>query len=734
MTHHHHFISGIVLLLAVVLNSAIGTAAAEPLSVPLVVSMDSSEKAPGDIVRLGAWQDNEKFVFAIAWHQVDAVLADAFRMELYLDCDNDPTTGRAGWDVQISVDPAVGTVTHFRHWWIPDANSMTRAETLCPQWRKYGAVQESPVLYPDDTLVRRVGDVFFVAIKKHLFNACPIRSPLPTRVLTTAIPDHKSVWEGKLLSGVTGETFFDAFDFPGFIQIDGALPMPDPALRPLLCGQGVQLWDAGMQKVPSICTPPQMDVSCSAPLRVSAAGNEYESRCLVLRSEKPYRRVTCRLNDAPRGVRMEAFGLADVNDVYHLPRPDRLVPVESVSLRPGSTTSLWLRFHVEPNVVAGDYPCSLGLTLGGPDDATDITVPVMLTIFDFSLPDKPAFQTAFALSWGSVGRYHAVDDTLRKWYSDFFHAHRLGMRILNPPPDYTWDGKTLTIDWRGFDRFADAYLNHPTRPPFQPVLAQLGSHDRMDRLEPYGITDINNPAFERFWSQYTRQLADHAAAAGWLNQITFNVWDEPYSCWESINRAIDIAAQSAPALRPSMIISHIEPALVGKVRQWILGRYRQSDIAAPLLRGETIWTYNPSVYVLTEPAERLRGYYWMLHRDGVTGCLQWSMNHWKAGSGFKQRNVDAQSCWIYPNTDGTAQSSVRVELTREAIEDVDYLTLLAARAAAGSVDAQRLLNEAAGTWKSKDALTLPAMNVTYWQLADLRDRIGGFLSSQYAQH
>ncbi len=145
--------------------------------------------------------------------------------------------------------------------------------------------------------------------------------------------------------------------------------------------------------------------------------------------------------------------------------PDPLIPlVDPYSGRPAgapfdvwpdTNRPLWLDLRIPASAAPGTYRGEIRITSDGQDP---LVVPVVLTVWDLTLPDSASVTTYFKIDWSDVNGFHAGMDTgypndhprtkdYVKRYEELVHAHRVNSRPTwvpypngcSPPTRAQWD-------------------------------------------------------------------------------------------------------------------------------------------------------------------------------------------------------------------------------------------------------------------------------------------------------
>ena len=232
-----------------------------------------------------------------------------------------------------------------------------------------------------------------------------------------------------------------------------------------LPGTNVVAWWAisSATKIQPDRAPP---ANASAAVRLRSARNERECVQIILRSARPLRGFSIAALTltgpgqhaiAPpdtewlRAVYLDITTPTDKSTKAGL-WPDPLVPFTgSADLDPGMNQAFWLRVFVPQGAAAGTYRGQLQLSAQG----WAAEIPVELTVYNFSLPDRMTCQTAFGFSAGEVFRYQGLQtdaakrEVLGKYWANLA-AHHISPYDPAPLDHFTvkWpDVRPPKSDW-----------------------------------------------------------------------------------------------------------------------------------------------------------------------------------------------------------------------------------------------------------------------------------------------
>ncbi|MBN1344331.1 MAG: DUF4091 domain-containing protein [Phycisphaerae bacterium] len=267
-------------------------------------------------------------------------------------------------------------------------------------------------------------------------------------------------------------------------------------------------------------------------------------------------------------------------------------------------------------------------------------------------------------------------------------------------PDVTVDaaGKVV-LDWTQFDREIQSYLNHGLN-AFNIKWLQIGG----------GWGAAATPTDKRardISAQIIAQTEKHLIEKDWIDLPYIYVFDEPGpDARKQIIDAFDFVHKNGPRLRALLTYGY------GATKPWThtnpdgpeagYAAYADAvDIHVPhidccdwrvldRLRGKPrkeLWHYvcisakrpYPNIWAIDYTGLDHRIVYWQLWRYALTGTLYWCVNYWKVDvwqDPMSYPGGNGDGSLYYPGKTGPIES-IRLELTRDGIDDYDYLRLLA---------------------------------------------------------
>ena len=350
-------------------------------------------------------------------------------------------------------------------------------------------------------------------------------------------------------------------------------------------------------------------------VKVAAARGEYEAVQVVLRPERDAELLAAELSPLKRRWGRPAAITGTIDEVAYVEvtkptdktcvtgwYPDPLPPLRTpLALRAGQNQPLWLTFHVGREVKAGDYSAKLKLrTSNG-----ELSVPVTVRVFDFTLPEESHLRSALGMGNGVINRYHRLTEQADKElvydkYLQNFAAHRISPYsfFAYAPMDIRFLGegadKRAEVDFTRFDRAAAKWLDEYHFNSFRLPLRGMGGgtfHSRhLGELEGF---KEGTPEHARLFHDYLSQIERHLREHSWLDRAYTYWFDEPDpKDYEFVTDGMRRIKAAAPGIR-RMLTEQPEPALMGNVDIWcaLTPEWTPEKVAARRVAGEEVWWY-----------------------------------------------------------------------------------------------------------------------------------------------
>ncbi|MEC4672936.1 MAG: hypothetical protein VST68_01985 [Nitrospirota bacterium] len=126
---------------------------------------------------------------------------------------------------------------------------------------------------------------------------------------------------------------------------------------------------------------------------------------------------------------------------FAIPDPRRGIATQS-------NQTVYVDVYIPKTAPPGDYDGTIAISVAG---SHSLSLPVSLTVYDFTLPDRLSFWTE--LNSYSVPRKHAQE------YFRLAHQHRAVFMPWVIRPKVSGKGKTLTLDFTNYDQLAGPLLS-----------------------------------------------------------------------------------------------------------------------------------------------------------------------------------------------------------------------------------------------------------------------------------
>ncbi|MBN1459496.1 MAG: DUF4091 domain-containing protein [Armatimonadetes bacterium] len=464
------------------------------------------------------------------------------------------------------------------------------------------------------------------------------------------------------------------------------------------------------------------------PIQIHAARHERESfQVVVMAGEEPLKGVEVHISDLtkedgsfsipPARVRINPVGYVETQrPVYEVERvgwwPDPLLPPAPVEVEAEQRQPFWVTVHVPESAPAGHYRGAVRVTA---EHAT-VDVPVELTVWGFTLAPTPPLPSAIAIYPHALARFYGEDTVPEKTlhsYWDMLFTHRLSSDDLGDPIS---PGIGAVIDGRATGPFDYSDFDARLKYCFAHGLTAFQSA-RLPGFQDEG-PDLTVEEQERLVA-YLGDLARHFEQSGWLERAFAFVWDEPRERRaREVLTELQVIHRAHPGLRARLdgpVTGPLVEMCENEVDIWGMhlralaegGPEAAANVARWREKGNGIWMYvacdthhpYPNIFI-DYPLIDCRVLPWVYWHYDVECFLYWSANWfgeenmrgaeptekwpqrpWVSGNfvenwGGKHNVYNGDGQLIYPGSDGTALSSIRLEALRDGLEDYEYLWLL----------------------------------------------------------
>lgn len=411
--------------------------------------------------------------------------------------------------------------------------------------------------------------------------------------------------------------------------------------------------------------------------------------------------------------------------------PDPLPPLcpdgSGLDVTKETNQPLWILVHVPEDATAGRYKGSIRLTA----DGWSAAVPLHLRVWDFTLPKVPHTRSAFGLSTSRVFRYHGVQTerdkrTVFAKYMRSFADHRISP--YNPAPFDPIEVRFLPdadppraeVNFDRFDAAIQRAVDTWHITTFRLDLPGIGGGTFHERHEgQIAGHSAGSPAYEAMFSSMVKQIEAHLRERGWLDKAYIYWFDEPRPRdYEFVRGVMDRLGRYAPGLCRMLTEEPVEP-LFGAVDLWcpVTPEFDMEVAESRRRHGERFWWYvctGPKgpycTLFIDHPATSLRAWLWQTWQRQIEGILIWGSVYWTSSAAFpdslqnpyedpmaymsgystpageRRHWGNGDGRFLYPPEAAAAGSgepvldgpvsSIRWEMLRDGIEDLDYFHIL----------------------------------------------------------
>ncbi len=461
-------------------------------------------------------------------------------------------------------------------------------------------------------------------------------------------------------------------------------------------------------------------------VRIALARNEVESTQLVLWPGDTGTTVSVEVTGAPAGltVSLHPVGYIYLGEPRHGGGrvgwyPDILLDNQPLALAPSQPQPWLISVRSDVTAAAGLHQLTLVISSG----KRRRTLPLIVEVWDFTLPETSAFKAGNLFAWGTLDAmwpaslgYKPLDDSERERL--MFAIADLGFRNRLPPTFFfanglrSWNhGKTG--DTRvGFPTHDDGRFNAGRVSRYLDYLLARGANHFFIALTANIFQPPDAARVQRRQTALLAYLDDYLPllrARGIADMAYVYGIDEPWGA------AVEQAKQTYSLLKPRLPseVRYLQNTNQNnrKILDILGGYFDAIDInlgwfdatalerkrdAAPDRFREVWWNVNlwpdthPNLfleYPLTDARiigslsyrYRIQGFeYWELfHRGAMSRYQPLRSDAVRVDWGLNNKSMDGNL--IYPGRDYRIYSSLRFEALRDGFEDLEYLYLLARR-------------------------------------------------------
>jgi hypothetical protein len=357
--------------------------------------------------------------------------------------------------------------------------------------------------------------------------------------------------------------------------------------------------------------------------------------------------------------------------------------------------AIWIDIHVPPSAQAGVYSGSLVVKCA---DTTTATIPVSLTVWNFSIPDGPTCASNFGV-FNNITSFYGVPKGTTAFYAiEQLYAEETARHRINPPVPRRFlpegDSKGGLIIYRAME---DSLKN---------FIAQ--NHVTSIRIPFEAVTDRYLQA--HYFSEYAKYMESN----GWLDYAYYWPIDEPNTraSYEYINKHTSHVYMGKPNIRTLVTEQTFPqdptwPDISESVDIWcpVFEWIDEGTINQKLAKGNRVWSYtalSPTTpkshpqysklagkhsawWQIDRPLTNYRVPLWFNYRYHITGLLYYNMmtsglpDPWTNTRNELYSGYNGDGMLYYPGTPCGFQGpvdSMRLKNIRDGLEDYEYMIIL----------------------------------------------------------
>ncbi|MFH0764085.1 MAG: glycoside hydrolase domain-containing protein [Candidatus Omnitrophota bacterium] len=430
--------------------------------------------------------------------------------------------------------------------------------------------------------------------------------------------------------------------------------------------------------------------------KISLARNEYESfQVVVANGSKPLAGVRAELADLVNNETGTRIGRANISwrVVGYVPTqkpyypvkyvglwPDPLMPGEKVDIKAGETQPLWITVYTPKDTPAGKYTGVVKINL---QEFPPVTIPVEVTVYNFTLPAAGTLKTAFD-----------------------FYPHITSSRY--PRKEYESDAQYKYRIGELNDRYMVDMLKYRIDPILNMDPASDTDLNMVERYKKYGLNNFaigkRGGTFNNNWPKSDegieallplyRTYGEVLKLNKMIDSQYIYTWDESDIGNPRIAKICSMIHRAYPALK-NMVCYHgfwdpEKDSEWGKdIDIWCfgIGDYNMTKIEKLRKLGMEMWVYvsgpggsgNPNLAIDFDAID-CRIIPWLCWKYDIKGFLYWCVNWWPFADPFKSAantkwNQNGNGLLYYPGENGPI-ASLRLEIFRDGMEDYEYIAML----------------------------------------------------------
>ena len=430
-------------------------------------------------------------------------------------------------------------------------------------------------------------------------------------------------------------------------------------------------------------------------MEISLAGNEYESSQLVIYAKKPLEKIEIETNDliahiSGKEVKFDKNNIKCYVVGYVRTRkpgysvsyvgwwPDPLEEKAVFNLKENTLQPIWVEAYAPADLPAGEYSGTISLKSA---DAKLKDIKIKIKVRNFSLPKETHLKTAFDFYIGRLRKMYPqregeTQEAYQSRISELAHQYYLDMIKHRIMPIFNFD---LTDN--SSQKYLKLYLDKGLS------AFAIGNYNGSSDSNWPKETDKLNALID-VYREYGRILR----ASNLMDKAYLYTYDEPKYGDPHVAEVAKMVHKADPQLKNMVCLHMLDnpdkyPGWGDDIDIWCLRNvtFNEKMAKAYMDKGKDVWIYvsGPEppypTLVIDYPAMSYRIIPWMCWKYGIKGYLSWCVNFWEENPWQNPMNTkweqNGNGFLYYPGKDAPV-SSIRLEVTRDGLEDYEYLYLL----------------------------------------------------------
>ena len=351
----------------------------EMISVPLNFSKKENVHFEHSITGYGLFSSEDKYVFAFRITGLKKFAEEGNAMaSVYFNTDNDRNTGRfpgsAGWDFQINIrlEKKIIDTTHWE-----------------------GNKGQGMPLYVDDYLVDLQGDILYIAIRREAVKNISFHEKYQMRMIGASV-SSKLEWIYIPISQKTVKGYFEpAWNFHRFGGERQRLNKISEC-EGIIRNDGLKVWNTFGERFEEKEEMPPVKAMKRA-LRISGARGEQECAFFAVTAPEilnDMKVVPSELIHSSGTVIKSGDMIVRYPGFVGTLREQYITDILYPAFKPGRSINNFalVRVNIPRNIPAGIYKGKLALFVNSKEVEP---IPFEVKVYDFDMPDRPFFATAY---------------------------------------------------------------------------------------------------------------------------------------------------------------------------------------------------------------------------------------------------------------------------------------------------------------------------------------------------